>query len=308
MDQASANLNTIESSPKTQAEQIESNPGFSQAQATATELAPSSDSQPSDPSRMIDPQLSSEQQAGSSFQSASMHEAISHISQQKVHKEHVEQGQIQSTPVKPNHQHNQVGQRPVEADELDEIPAFINSGAHGRPKHPTLPADPEQSPKHGQGLNDQVYECLVGFNQWLSQQDSFIGAEMRIKLRYIKLEVNHNQQSLTFVWGGPTDLIQMFDHQKDIVITQLVHHIKTGLDLSFELRPNALQLELVGLEEQDESYTLESLTEYAKRKRARQAIQQIDQAVEAQFVQEHLDTFGGQVVYVVPQVLNQESR
>ena len=178
--------------------------------------------------------------------------------------------------------------------------------ASGRPRHPALPADPVQAPQQGEGLNDQVYECLAKFNQWLSQQDSFVGAEMRIKLRYIKFVIHESNQGLQLTWGGPQELIEMFESQRVVVIEHLTNLFEPLL--GFKPSPQNFQLDLLSLDEQDSRYALESLTEYGKRKRARLAIQQIDHAVEAEFVQEHLSTFGGQVVYVVPQVLNQESR
>ena len=202
--------------------------------------------------------------------------------------------------------HNQFihDQSDVTLDVEEHMPIYDPSLNQGRPKHPALPMDPELVPKQGEGLNDQIYECLVQFNQWLSQQDSFVGAEMRIKLRYIKFESDQSTQTIQFTWGGPSELIEMFEDQRPIVLERLAKLLDSVLD--FKASPQNLQLNLVKLDEQDSHYALESLTEYGKRKRARLAIKQIDHAVEAAFVQEHLNTFGGQVVYVVPQVLNQE--
>ena len=291
---------------------IDSNSGFNQAQPTATKVAPVSESNQSDASRITvyDPSLESPQHT------------LEHSDAQRVQPSQLN-GQIHtqasSSQVEPSSYHppeshesaNELDHPSKSPNDMeqgleDNIPDFKAELASGRPRHPALPADPEQAPLQGEGLNDQVYECLAKFNQWLSQQDSFVGAEMRIKLRYIKFAIHESNQGLQLTWGGPQELIEMFESQRVVVIEHLTNLFEPLL--GFKPSPQDFQLDLLSLDEQDSHYALESLTEYGKRKRARLAIQQIDHAVEAEFVQDHLSTFGGQVVYVVPQVLNQESR
>ncbi|MAD61417.1 MAG: hypothetical protein CMH49_07910 [Myxococcales bacterium] len=293
-------------------QEVESNSGFNQAQPTATRVAPESELNQSDESRLTVYEVPLE----------SPQHTLEHSDEQRVQPSQLN-GQVHTqgtrSPVEqslyyPPESHEPVNeldhasksQNDMEQGLEDNIPDFKIELTSGRPRHPALPADPEQTPKQGEGLNDQVYECLVKFNQWLSQQDSFVGAEMRIKLRYIKFEINESNQGLQLTWGGPQELIEMFESQRVVVIEHLTNLFEPLL--GFKPSSQNLRLDLLSLDEQDSRYAFESLTEYGKRKRARLAIQQIDHAVEAGFVQDHLSTFGGQVVYVVPQVLNQESR
>ena len=287
-------------------QKIEPPSGFNQAQPVATKVAPTSEFSKSDLSRTTTDKILTTAPKSTLEQNSGLKEVNDQDRAQNVPVtiETKSNYDVDGSAQVSDHKLSIHEQSDITLNLEDHMPTYDPSLNQGRPKHPALPMDPESIPKQGEGLNDQIYECLVQFNQWLSQQDSFVGAEMRIKLRYIKFESDQSTQTVHFTWGGPSELIDMFEDQRPIVLERLAELLDSVLE--FTARPQNFQLDLVKLDEQDSHYALESLTEYGKRKRARLAIKQIDHAVEAQFVQEHLNTFGGQVVYVVPQVLNQE--
>jgi DNA polymerase III subunit gamma/tau len=167
------------------------------------------------------------------------------------------------------------------------------------PKHPPLPADPQRIPNWAHGIDDLIYEWMTHFNRWLSQKDSFIAAEMRIKLRFLGYETEEQKHRLT--WGGPPDLIELFQNKQDLVIEQL---ISIASSLGNPLKHDLLQLEFVILTPEDPQNSYESLTEYAKRKRAITAVEQVKETLREPFIKEHLEALGGHVVYIVPQILN----
>ena len=145
---------------------------------------------------------------------------------------------------------------------------------------------------------------MTRFNRWLSQQDSFVASEMRIKVRYISFERNESKLKLT--WGVPDELMRTFDSQLHIVKEQLAI---AGGQLSPPISTQTLsgheiELSFVLISQESPEVKLESLTEYANRKVAITATSQIGQELESKYVGRYLDHFGGQVVYVVPQALN----
>ena len=120
-------------------------------------------------------------------------------------------------------------------------------------------------------------------------------------MRFLSYKVE--QRVGLFSWGGPPELIDIF-HDKHSVLTEQLFNTIQKIDLAKDI--DRLQLELHPLSPEDPQSAYESLTEYTKRKRAKMAVHQIKNVVQESFILEHLDALGGQVIYVVPQILNSQ--
>jgi DNA polymerase III subunit gamma/tau len=262
-------LSAQNTSQETHTEAKDKLEGFNSAQPAATQVVPSSESPKAEPVRPLS----------------------------------------QNKGIKPN---TQAAQVEVEVEVTPHIPSLNPSNEKqglpsippsrtidGLPKHPPLPADPQHIPNRAHGIDDLIYEWMSHFNHWLSQKDSFIAAEMRIKLKFLGYKTEKQKHLLT--WGGPPDLIELFQNRQDIVTEQLIN---AASSLGNPLTHDQLQLEFVILSPEDPQHSYESLTEYAKRKRAIKAVEQVKETLQEPFIKEHLEALGGHVVYIVPQVLN----
>ena len=166
-----------------------------------------------------------------------------------------------------------------------------------RPRHPRLPANPHHTPIHGDGVDDVVYEWLSHFNRWLSNQDSFFAADMRVRMRIITLHISDQHGELTL--GGPQEMLNTLRDREEVVIDQLLSCAPL-----YPLTPiSSLTLDYLSLEEHQEHERLESLSDYGKRQLAIRALHQVDAATHEEYVQHHITALGGEVIFVVPEAL-----
>ena len=141
-------------------QEIESKSGFNQAQPVTTKVAPTSELNRSDLSRTTADEALTISHKNTVEQKRELKTVSSHQQTQNAHVAIETKSNNETKGITQANDHAQFtnGQNDVVPIVEDSIPVFSLSLNQGRPKHPTLPIDPELIPKQGEGLNDKMYE------------------------------------------------------------------------------------------------------------------------------------------------------
>ena len=153
-------------------------------------------------------------------------------------------------------------------------------------RYPPLGFDLDREERWGEGVDLKVYQALLNFVKALIEFDQFFAAEFRLHTRAI----SWSEGSLTL---ATTEEISrtLSEHEVDIQLA-LNRVFQTEVHLNLEvLPPNDTRLEI------------ETILDHIKRKRALQALREVDEASHAPLIQRCIEEMGGNVFYVIPRSL-----
>lgn len=197
---------------------------------------------------------------------------------------------LTSAPSKP-----QLGRATAPYSEPEPSLPPLREGA--LPRHPTLPTDPTLPARFGEGVDEQIYQWMITFNRWLAEQDSFFASEMRVKMKIKSFQSRQGQAHLTL--GGEERLLQEFSSRQEVVLQQLSRFAN-----EMNIFPESSRLEVhYDLSGEEGAPSIETLSEYIKRQLSIKAARQVQASLTDPYVRRCLDTLGGQVIYVVPEAL-----